>query len=150
MQTSPFRRTPPSGRQRNGLPRRCAPRNDILSCSSGQKTLIFLTISPGPIRTIVSKIWGRLLPSPYFYTPRDSNNVNRNMPVAYCCHQCKHWWLHLFLPLAKMQTSPFRRTAAPQAAGDGLPQPLKRTGFAMTWRMKMQTSYLSPYISNAP
>ena len=24
---------------------------------------------------------------------------NRNMPVAYCCHQFKNWWLHLFLPL---------------------------------------------------
>ena len=22
---------------------------------------------------------------------------NRNMPVAYCCHQCKHWWLLAFL-----------------------------------------------------
>ena len=23
---------------------------------------------------------------------------NRNMPVAYCCHQCKHWWLPLSAP----------------------------------------------------
>jgi len=30
------------------------------------------------------------------------------MPVAYCCHQFKNWWLQLFLPLAKMQTSPAR------------------------------------------
>ena len=33
-----------------------------------------------------------------FATPRDSNNVNRNMPMAYCCHQFKNWWLPLFLP----------------------------------------------------
>jgi hypothetical protein len=23
---------------------------------------------------------------------------NRNMPVAYCCHQCLHWWLPSFSP----------------------------------------------------
>ena len=48
---SPFRCTPSCGRQENGLPRRCAPRNDILSCSPVQKSLIFLAFPPNPIRT---------------------------------------------------------------------------------------------------
>ena len=40
----------------------------------------------------------------YFYWRRsDSNRSYRNMPVACCCHQCKHWWLPLFSPPAKMQ-----------------------------------------------
>jgi len=30
---------------------------------------------------------------------------DRSMPVAYCCHQFKNWWLQLFSPKAKMQTS---------------------------------------------
>ena len=50
--TSPFRCTPPIGRQENGLPRRCAPRNDILSCSFAQKYLILLDFPSNPIRTI--------------------------------------------------------------------------------------------------
>ena len=29
-------------------------------------------------------------------TDKDSNPSNCNMPVAYCCHQCKHWWLQQF------------------------------------------------------
>ena len=28
---------------------------------------------------------------------------NRNMPVAYCCHQCKHWWLPLFSSLVERE-----------------------------------------------
>ena len=31
----------------------------------------------------------------------DSKNKNRNMPVAYCCHQFKNWWLPIFSPREK-------------------------------------------------
>lgn len=37
MQTSPFQCTPPYGRRGNGLPPRCAPRNNMRFCSSVQK-----------------------------------------------------------------------------------------------------------------
>jgi len=31
---------------------------------------------------------------------------NRNMPVAYCCHQFKNWWLPLFSPRENANESP--------------------------------------------
>ena len=35
---------------------------------------------------------GRLRPLFFcWYTGRDSKDFNRNMPVAYCCHQFKNW-----------------------------------------------------------
>ncbi len=35
-----------------------------------------------------------------------SERFNRKCPVGICCHQCEHWWLHLFSSKAKMQTNP--------------------------------------------
>ena len=33
-----------------------------------------------------------------FIAEKRLERSNRNMPVAYCCHQCKHWWLPLSAP----------------------------------------------------
>ena len=43
----------------------------------------------------------------FFYSLRARFEDHRcNSPVDCCCHQCKHWWLLLFLPSwAKMQTN---------------------------------------------
>ena len=41
VQTSPFRYIPPLRWKENRLPRRCAPRNDVLFCSAVQKFYIF-------------------------------------------------------------------------------------------------------------
>ena len=40
-----------------------------------------------------------LLPSLSFIAEKRLERSNRNMPVAYCCHQCKHWWLPLSAPI---------------------------------------------------
>ena len=39
------------------------------------------------------------------------------MPVACCCHQCKHWWLHLFPAKPGMQTN-LQRVTAGRAANE--------------------------------
>jgi len=36
------------------------------------------------------------LPLLYFYAMTDSNPFIWDSPVDCPCHQCKHWWLHIF------------------------------------------------------
>ena len=38
----------------------------------------------------------------FYHGQRDLNPSECNTPVGCCCHQCKHWWLPLFSPKAKM------------------------------------------------
>ena len=51
-------------------------------------------LSPAPINK------GRQKPPLIYWCSRwDSNPSKCNMPVAYCCHQFKNWWLHLSSPI---------------------------------------------------
>ena len=77
---------------------------------------------------------------PSFFGSRgDSNNQKCSMPVACCCHQCKHWWLLLFCRRQNANESPAGHSAGvgiwkPVAAG---PRPRPTIYFAAG---KMQTN----------
>ena len=79
--------------------------------------------------------------SSFFRARGDSNNLKCSMPVACCCHQCKHWWLLLFSPKAKMQTNLQRVTTqiTETVQADGQWPPLQ---VLFSPKAKMQTNLL--------
>ncbi|MBQ6839718.1 MAG: hypothetical protein IJO45_03390, partial [Oscillospiraceae bacterium] len=42
----------------------------------------------------------------FIWQGRDLKDLNRNMQVAYCCHQFKNWWLHNFSHRRKCRQIP--------------------------------------------